>query len=299
MNTIFTFDWDKVYPHVFEALQIGSAVLRDGVAYWSETSGKSGIIQHMPLKSVVLDQADLNDLTSAISKVQKMVQGTQAASLVATAVSTGIIVGAIVVQTIYLANKIDTLQNEVDLISQDVNSQNIIYFMSRMSEYFGVVESARILLLDRALVDDTRTMADHLIMDLSIKRNELMSLIDNLVAFADQVSEQHLTHMLDFITTMLDILPKAIFIECQLCDRYGKFSLAEHLMRESSKRYEGILANYRAWCNDRVKQVIMGKSDPRALCFHEKKDDLKALFDSVSNNLLLAPAMPIRLENNR
>ena len=202
-------------------------------------------------------------------------------------ISTGIIVGAIVLQTVYLSKKLDKLQQTVDLISQDINSQNVLFFMEKMSEYFGVVESARVLMLDVDLVEETRDIANSLVMNLSIKRNELMSLIDNLISYADQVSDKHLQQMLDFITMMLDIFPKAIYIESQLCDRYGKFKYAQHLMVENNKRYNKTLSLYRGWCNTKAQSAIRGESDPNALAFHDKKDELKMLFASEINQSLL------------
>lgn len=98
MDTIFTFDWLKVYPDVLEALQNGKAVLRDGVAYWTELAEKSGIAQHMPLKQIPFNP-------ESITELKQLVQMAQATQLAAIGLSTGIVVGAIVVQTLYLAKK--------------------------------------------------------------------------------------------------------------------------------------------------------------------------------------------------
>ncbi|WP_312212543.1 hypothetical protein [Pseudescherichia sp.] len=290
MDTIFTFDWLKVYPDVMEALQSGKAILRDGVAYWAETSGKSGIAQHMPLKQLPFDPASLNDVT-------QLIKSAQAAQFAAIGLSTGIIVGAIVIQTMYLANKIEKLQESIDIISADINAQNAIFYMEKLSKYFGVVESARVLLLDRALVSETEEIAAHLIAQLGNERNEVLALIDNLIAYADKLNDRHLEQLLDFITMVLDVLPKAIYIESQLCDRYGKFRLAEHLMRENGKRYGITLNHYRNWCNQKAKRAIAGHSDPEALAFHNKRTDLKQLFQSEDNAVLLAPLKSFALDN--
>ena len=289
MDTIFTFDWIKVYPDVMEALQNGKAILRDGVAYWSDISGKSGIAQHMPLKQLPFNPASLNDVT-------QLVKAAQAAQFAAIGLSTGIIVGAIVVQTLYLANKIEKLQESIDIISTDINAQNAIFYMEKLSKYFGVVESSRVLLLDKSLVSETGEIASHLIAQLGNERNEVLALIDNLIAYADKLNDRHLEMLLDFITMMLDVLPKAIYIESQLCDRYGKFRLAEHLMRENSKRYSTSLEYYRKWCNQKTRIAITGESDPEALAFHHKKDELKQLFHSEDNTVLLAPLKSFSLE---
>ncbi|TDM51633.1 hypothetical protein [Aliivibrio fischeri] len=280
MDTVFTFDWEKVYPHVIEGFKNGHVTLRDGVAYWSEFAEKSGIIQHMPLKQLALDPEKLNDIS-------KLIQSTHATQMAAIGLSTTIIVGAIVVQTMYLAKKIDKLQEKMDLISSDINAQNMMFYMEKMSKYFGAIESARVILLDKSLVPETQDIAANLISQLSIERNEVLSLIDNLISFADQLTDRHLEQMLDFITLILDMMPKAIYIEIQLCDRYSKFKLAEHLMRENTKRYNGTLQHYKDWCNSKAKAAIKGENTQIALPFHEKKDELKALFNCEYNQLLL------------
>ncbi|RYU47761.1 hypothetical protein [Aliivibrio finisterrensis] len=280
METVFTFDWDNVYSIVKKGLEDGSITIRDSVAYWSKGSGKSGIVQHMPLKKMLYDPKKLNDIS-------KLIQSTHTTQMAAIGLSTTIIVGAIVVQTMYLAKKIDKLQEKMDLISSDINAQNVMFYMEKMSKYFGAIESARVILLDKSLVPETQDIAANLISQLSIERNEVLSLIDNLISFADQLTDRHLEKMLDFITLILDMMPKAIYIEIQLCDRYGKFKLAEHLMRENTKRYNGTLQHYKDWCNSKAKAAIKGENTQIALPFHEKKDELKALFNCEYNQLLL------------
>ncbi|HGF5125527.1 TPA: hypothetical protein ACF35B_003142 [Vibrio parahaemolyticus] len=289
MDTIFTFDWLKVKPEVLEGIQNGTITLRDGVAYWLEGTGKAGIAQHMPLKQVPFDPEKLNDIS-------KLVQASHTTQMAAIGLSTTIIVGAIVVQTMYLAKKIDKLQETMDLISSDTNAQNVLFYMEKLSKYFGAVESARVLLLDKSLVSETQDIAANLISQLSIERNEVLSLIDNLISFADQLTDRHLEQMLDFITMVLDIMPKAIYLESQLCDRYGKFKLSEHLMRENTKRYNHTLQQYRNWCNSKAKATIRGDANAIALTFHDKKNDLKALFDSSNNNALLQQLVSPSLE---
>jgi len=296
MDTVFTFDWIKVYPEVLAGLQDGTVCLRDGVAYWTKLAEKSGIVQHIPLKASELDPEEIKSLASNVQGLAKLTQGAHATQLAAIGLSTGLIVGAIVIQTAYLSRKIDKLQTTIDLVSHDVDSKNVIDFMGKISEYFGVVESARQLLLDKALVSETQDVAAQLITLLSIKRNEIMSLVDNLIAYADQVSDRHLSHILDFINTMLDSLPKAIFVEAQLCDRYGKFRFAAHIVREGRLKYDDTLSSYRAWCNSRVQSVIAGKSDPAALCFQSKEADIKQLLISSINQPLLQDLIQPQLE---
>lgn len=279
-ETLLTIDWINVYKEVKSAIETGHAVIRDGVAYWHSTSGKSGIAQHLPLKEVVLD-------TASIGEIKQLMQMAQTMQLAAVGLSTGVIVGAMVMQTMYLAQKIDKLQQSLDVISGDVHAQNVIFYMEKLSRYFGVVESARVMLLDKSLVEETHDVAANLIAQMGSERNEVLSFIDNLLSYADKLSDRHLEQVLDFITIMLDIMPKAIYVESQLCDRYGKFRLAEHLMHQNARRYTLTLEHYRQWCNDKVKESIRGRSDPQSLAFNRKQEDLRLLFKSEDNSMLL------------
>ncbi|WP_409126632.1 hypothetical protein, partial [Streptomyces caniscabiei] len=72
------------------------------------------------------------------------------------------------------------------MISSDIDAQNILFYLEKMSKYFGTIESARVLLLDKSLVSETQDIAASLISTLSIQRNEVLSLIDNLTSFADK-----------------------------------------------------------------------------------------------------------------
>jgi hypothetical protein len=275
-ESVFVFDWAKVTPEVIEGLNNGTIWLRDGVAV-----GSDGVKQWLPIIEKTIDSSE------NIETVLKHLQSAQTIQLAATALSTGLILGAIVVQTMYLAKKIDKLQQKIDLVSQDVHSQNVLYFMGQLSEYFGLVESARILLLDKDLVEESRAIAEQYMAQLAAKRNELLSLIDNLVSYVDSASERHASLMLDFVNMMFDLLPKSIHLEVQLYERYGKYKLADHIAETAKQRYEQVLANYKLWCNNKAKGVLSGSGTEHAKLFHEKESLLKQLFNSEINQTLL------------
>ena len=289
MDTVFTFDWEKVIPDVINGLKNGTVTIRDGLAYWAEGSGKKGILQHMPLKNLDFDPDKVTDLI-------KLTQTAHVTQLAAIGLSTSIILGAIIIQTVYLSRKIDKLQEKIDIVSQDTNSQNIIYFMGKLSEYFGILEASRTLLLDKALINETTEISNQLIVALSIKRNEIMSLIDNLIGYSHNLTNKHLSHMLDFVILMFNLLPKALYVEAQLCDRYGKFQLANHLIKEGKIKYDNSLDIFRKWSNDQVKKAISGSSEPIAICFHEKRDTLAEIFNSKENSELLYQSLIPKLK---
>ena len=97
----------------------GKAVIHDGVAYWAEGSGKTGIIQHIPFKETMLKSAE------------EAIKAAQMTAVIAAAASTCIILGALIIQTKYLAAKLDKIQVTVDEIA-GLHSQNIVYYMDKV-----------------------------------------------------------------------------------------------------------------------------------------------------------------------
>lgn len=282
---VLIIDWSKVKPEVIEGLEKGTIWLRDGLAI-----SNKGVEQWLPLIEKTVDS------TEGIGTILKQVQSSQAIQLAATGLSTGLILGAVVAQTMYLANKIDKLQDQIDLVSQDVHSQNVLYFMGKLSEYFGLIESARVLLLDKALVEESQGIAEQYMAQLAAKRNELLSLIDNLIDYVDTASERHAKLMFDFVNMMMDLLPKTISLETQLYERYGKYKMADHILATSAKRYTNILANYKTWCNSKVQDVISGNAPQHIQLMNDKEDLLKELFNSEINQAILTANMRKNLE---
>ncbi|MBB1370641.1 hypothetical protein [Pseudoalteromonas sp. SR45-4] len=273
---VLIIDWSKVKPEVIEGLHRGTMRLRDGVAV-----SNKGVEQWLPLVEKTIESSE------GLGSILKQIQSAQTIQLAATGLSTGLLLGAIVAQTKYLANKIDKLQDQIDLVSQDVHSQNVIYFMSQLSEYFGLIESARVLLLDKALVEESHEIAVQYMAQLAVKRNELLSLIDNLVGYVDSASAQHAKLMFDFVNMMMDLLPKTICLESQLYERFGKYKMADHILETSSKNYNLILSNYKTWCNTKAREVISGQTPQHAQLINNQKGLLKQLFDSEINKAIL------------
>lgn len=288
LNTVFTFDIPNIYPEVIEGIENGTITIRDGVAYWNELAEQSGIAQHLPLIETSENIESLKDLINAAHTTQ----------LAAIGISTGITLAATLIQTMYLSKKLDELQHTAEVISKDIEAQNVLFFIEKASNYIGVVESARVLLLEKGLVDETRGIADSIIADMGSKRSELMSFLDNLINLTDQVGDKHSLDMISFIQQMLDLLPKAINLESQFCDRYGKFVLSNHLLKHSKDRYESTLSLFKIWCNEKVASLLRGKADYRETFIAEKKDELNTLFNSEINRKLLQELVLPKLSNN-
>ncbi len=286
MDTLFRIDWSSVAPEVVKGLQDGTMRVSsaNGVAYWARGSGSTGAVQHLPFV-----QANVSNASNLMESA-KLLQAAQQAQMVAIGISTGVIVGAIVIQTMYLARKLDKLQKTIDLVSEDVHSQNIVFYMNKIADYFGSVESARIYLLDRSLKEEVRDVALPVLADLSIRRNQLFSFIDNILQLAksDALSQRHYELIIDFVTLALEMLPKGAFVEKELYVFIEKYGLAELVIEQAETRYLNLLSTYKGWCNEQVKLAVNGSA--RSGSILGRDDELKYLFSSEENKLLIGRA---------
>lgn len=283
MDTLYKIDWSSVLPNVAEGLNNGTMKFSsaNGVAYWARGSGHTGAVQHLPF--VLANVAESENLM----ETAKLLQAAQQAQIVALGISTGITVGALVIQTMYLSRKLEKLQKAIDLVSEDIHAQNIVFYMNKIADYFGAVESARMYLLDRSLRDEVRDIAVPVLADLSIRRSQLISFIDNILELANSgnLSQRHYELIIDFVSLALDLLPKGIFIEKELFSFIEKYGLAELLMEQAGQRYLGLVAHFKGWCNDQVKLAVRGEKLSGSI--FSRDASLKQLFSSEENKFLI------------
>jgi hypothetical protein len=287
LEKVFIIDWDKVYDTVKKGLELGEVVFKNGVAYKIQKEGHSVIIQHLPFVEQLIDPNENMDI------ILKGLSGIKSTVAVSAMVSTGVIVAAIAIQTIYLGKKLNKIQETVDLVSKDIHSQNVLTFMQRISDYMGTVESVRELLIDESIANQVPDIAHLHLADLAKQRNSLISLLDNLITYIPNASERHQEIMLDFTNTIIEILPATIRMEAELYDRLGKFYMSNHILREAGVKYNRLLSFYRDWCNERAKNIIRG-DDKVAFLIENKKSDLQRLFNLEYNKALLSTqAVPL------
>lgn len=276
---IWIIDEAKLYPNLIQAMSDGKAVIHDGVAYWAEGSGKTGVIQHLPFKE------------TAFQNVEEALKIAQTTATIATAVSTGIILAAIVVQTKYLAIKLNKIQGTVDVISQDVHAQSIVFYMDKITEYVGHIEAARTLLKDRSLADEIRELAIPLLTTLAGKRNQVLSFLDNILGLANSskdVTPKHFELITNFAQMMLELMPFSIHIEYLLSSRIGKLRLAEQILIDGSERFNAALEVFRGFMNELHRELVRGKIGERVGTYRSIEGRATQLFQSEQNKLLLS-----------
>lgn len=290
-QTVFILDEERLTKEFVEAYSAGKVTIRDGVGYWAKGSGNTGIIKHLPFK-----EAPYEGVKEAIKQAQM-------ANVLTAAASTSIILGAIVVQTRYLASKLENLQEQVDIIAQDQHSSNIVFYLEKVTSYAGLIASARTLLIDRDVIDECGDIASSLLASLMIQRHQILSFVDNILGYSRsyEVSPRYYKLIINFVQTILDVVPSAAHLEFVLSDRMGRFSYSEVLLREAGESYERGLLAYKSFLVESKKSIIKGDFLlERKQVFDEVEEQALLLFNSEMNAALMRlPEGKVAIESRK
>lgn len=278
LEKIWVLDEAAFSKALIDALAAGKAVIHDGVAYYAAGSGKTGVIQHLPFKETMFKSAE------------EALKAAQMTTVMATAASTCVILGALIIQTKYLAVKLDKIQNTVDEIAKELHTQNIVYYMDKVTDYIGSIEVARTLLKDRSLGSEIKELAFPLLASAAAKRNHTMSFIDNILALAqnsNELSSKHYELVVNFAHMMLEIMPLGIHTEYLLTARVGKPMLAELILEDGAERYKGAMQHYKGFLNAQHRELIRGNMSDKTVVLQRIEDKARQLIQSQENQLLL------------
>lgn len=278
LQKIWVLDEAAFSKKLIDALAAGKAVIHDGVAYYAEGSGMTGIIQHLPFKETVFTSAE------------EALKAAQMTTIMAAAASTCVILGALIIQTKYLAAKLDKIQHTVDEIAKELHGQNIIYYMDKVTDYIGNIEVARTLLKDRNLVSEIKDIAHPLLASAAAKRNHTLSFVDNILALAqnsNELTNKHYELVVNFAHMMLEIMPLGIHTEYLLAARLGKPMLAQLVLEDGADRYQGAMQQYKGFLNAQHRERVRGNIGDKGATLQRIEDKARRLIQSQENKLLL------------
>ena len=148
-DTLYRIDWPNLFPEVQQSLLDGSARIIKGVV--RNSGDMNQILQHVPF--VPVDVESTGDLLSRAKSATGLV-GAAAATPAMVALSTAVVVGAIVASTAYLAGKIAELQQGIARLELAMQGQTQITYIDRASHYLGAVGRAREILGNRAVAEE-------------------------------------------------------------------------------------------------------------------------------------------------
>lgn len=238
------------------------------------------VLQHLPFKAVRLGES-----ASLLPLGQKISASLGVASGAALAVSTVAVMGTIIACTVYLARKLDRLQQKIDVIERELQGQNMLFYADKITGYFGALESLRELMLDPETANENADLIVHKLAMVGALRCELYSFSDNLPHMAAQVTPHHQSLAVDFVLETVNLLPKGVYLETAAAYRIGRIRLGDTIREASRKKHTRTLEQLRRWANDSVKAIANG--DPRAVRISEHREAIRNVLDSEENTLLL------------
>ena len=249
IEKVIILDIDKLSPAIKEGLENGIYKVFNGVV-----RDKSGnIIKHIPQKIFEFSSKDLQSLPS-------LIKSAQSTALAATALSTTIILGAIVVATTIIVNKLNEIQNSIDGIKKELQDQNLFQYFLQLKDYVAVSESLREILSSPECIDENRDLIALKLNEISIKRNGLMLTMHERLQNIDNVSVEHKEVIVNFLDQSVALLPKIAYIEIEGARSIEKFKLSEKVSSEFSKKYRDIEFGYKRFLNNEIDKFKKGEN---------------------------------------
>lgn len=249
IEKVIILDIDKLPSATKEGLENGIYKIFNGVV-----RDKSGnIIKHIPQKIFEFSSKDLQNLPS-------LIKSAQSTALAATALSTTIILGAIVVATTIIVNKLNEIQNSIDGIKKELQDQNLFQYFLQLKDYVAVSESLREILSSPECIDENRDLIALKLNEISIKRNGLMLTMHERLQNIDNVSVEHKEVIVNFLDQSVALLPKIAYIEIEGARSIEKFKLSEKVSSEFSKKYRDIEFGYKRFLNNEIDKFKKGEN---------------------------------------
>ncbi len=213
---------------------------------------------------------------------------------VAVGLSTGIILAAIVIQTAYLSHKLNKIQTSIDKIAVEIQTQNKLFYLEKLSSYMGSIMAAHEMLAVSKESEAYPEVIAPLLATLAQQRNELCTFLMNLIGWIDhskaienKITDEHAALIVDFVTSVLDVMPKSIYVESALYAILGKYHHADALVESAAIKYNAVLNSYRLWASDGYDKWLAGQGSRSSHLLVNKFTDIKNLLHSIENQMLL------------
>jgi hypothetical protein len=281
-DLLYRIDWSQVLPDVQNSLLNGTARIIKGVA--RDSGDMNQILQHMPFVPVELQRG--GDLMSQARAATGMA-GATAATPAMLALSTAMVVGAIVVSTAYLAGKIAEVQEGIARIDATLESQARIDNLRSVSRYLGAVGRTREILAKPAVVAENPDLLNQALAQLGRERHSFFSLVDSLSALLPSLPPSQLRPALEFLHAGLDFLPKAAFLESQAAFHLERFHFGLEVLQTSRAWHEKAVSGYRAWGQSELRNLVQGRPSPASQILAPLRADARRVLGAEENRLLL------------
>lgn len=249
MDKIHILNFDKLSPEIINKINSEVYNVFNGVV--REKNG--AIVKEIPTKILELSTKDLENLPACIQKAQ----GT---ALAATALSTTVILGAIVVATAIIVNKLKEIQKGIDAIQKELQDQNQFQYFLQLKNYVAASESMRELLKNHECIEENKDLIAMKLNEVSIQRHGLMLTFRERLHNIEKVSPAHKEHIVTFLENAVALLPKIAYLESEGAKAIGRYKLSETINEQFSPEYKRIENNYIFFLEDELKKSLRGES---------------------------------------
>lgn len=251
IEKIIILDINSLPEEIIKGIEQGLYKIYNGVVRDIDTKA---IIKHIPQKILEIDSQDLQNLPELIKKSSQLAAG-------ATALSTVVILGAIVVATKIIVNKLNEIQNTLVDIKKELQDQNLFQYFLQLRNYIAISESLRELLKSPALIEENRDLIVMKLNALSIERNALMLTMHERLKSINNVSPEHKEILINFIDQSVALLPKIAYIEQEAAYAIEKFYLGDRIYSEFSDKYSHVEYRYKKFLNVEIDKSKKGESN--------------------------------------
>lgn len=287
-TSLMKVDITRIAPAVLDGLRNGTMKLSDmnGVVYWAENSGHSGVVAHLPMVPI-----DPSEIASAEQLLQlgSAIKNAQSAALAATAISTVVVVVAVAASAVYLGKKIASVGSAIDRVGSIVDGQDKREYLRDSTQYLGSLKEAREFLesaigqhglAESALMRATR---------LAERRSQVLLFLEHLpgqIANPIKTDSAQYANALSFMTEMFDAIPSGIWLERELYLFAGQHKPAQMRRGQVRADFRKSLSHFKAWCDGQYRAVAGGEQG-HADVLRLQRPSLEALFHSQVNDILL------------
>jgi len=242
---VLTLDFNQLTPEILDKINSGDYLISNSGGVVRDVSGR--IIKHIPLQEISCE----NSMSS-----QQIINSFQSSLAVSMSISTGIILGAIIISTKLILNKLNKIEELAEQILQEIHGQNRFQYFLQLKDYIAVGVSLRELSF---VLEENKDLALMKLNELSIKRQGILIVSLERIMQLDKLSLSHQEIILNFLHQTISLLPKLFYLERDVAIGLGRIQYAKIL--ENNFRYEYLKLNnkYKKLLNNKYQYFLQGK----------------------------------------
>jgi len=276
MNEVHILDFEKLNYEILEKIETGVYNVFNGVV----RDANGAIVKEIPTKVLELTKDELENLPSCIAKGQGTV-------IAATAISTTIILGAIVVATKIIVNRLNEIQRGIDAIQKELQDQNQFQYFLQLKNYVAASESLRELLNSPECIAENKDLITMKLNEVSTQRHGLMLTFRERLHNIEKVSLSHKEEIVIFLENSIALLPKIAYLESEGAKAIGRYKLSKTINEQFTPAYRRIENNYILFLEDELNKSTKGESLLSKNIINNIKQKAKIEFE-INNSLLYA-----------